>query len=87
MIALLRDLIGPDGTLAMPAFAIDQNPDKIFLVDRAAAYTGMPYEIFRRNPEVKRSNSSVCALGPASMRKYPTCASLPAMRSPASRGL
>jgi aminoglycoside 3-N-acetyltransferase len=90
MIALLRDLIGPDGTLAMPAFAIDQNPDKIFLVDRAATYTGMPCEIFRRNPEVKRSihlNSSVCALGPASMRKYPTCASLPAMRSPSSRGL
>src|ERR1700758_1705679 len=68
MIALLRDLIGPDGTLAMPAFPIDQNPDKVFLVDRAPAYTGMLCEIFRRNPEVKRSihlNSSVCALGPA----------------------
>jgi aminoglycoside 3-N-acetyltransferase len=67
MIGLLRDLIGPNGTLAMPAFAIDQNPDKVFLVDRAPAYTGMLCEIFRRNPDVKRSihlTSSVCALGP-----------------------
>ena len=55
------------GTLAMPAFPIDQNPDKVFFVDRAPAYTGMLCEIFRRNPEVKRSihlNSSVCAVGP-----------------------
>jgi len=68
MIGLLRDLIGPDGTLAMPAFPIDQNPDKVFLVDRAPVYTGMLCEIFRRNPEVKRSihlNTSVCAAGPA----------------------
>jgi len=67
MIGLLRDLIGPNGTLAMPAFAIDQNPDKIFLVDRAPAYTGMLCEIFRRNPDVKRSihlTASVCAVGP-----------------------
>jgi aminoglycoside 3-N-acetyltransferase len=67
MIALLRDLIGPEGTLAMPAFPLDQNPDKVFLVDRAPTYTGMLCEIFRRNPEAKRSihlGSSVCALGP-----------------------
>jgi aminoglycoside N3'-acetyltransferase len=67
MIGLLRDLIGPQGTLAMPAFPIDQNPDKVFLVDRAPVYTGMLCEIFRRNGEVKRSihlNTSVCAVGP-----------------------
>src|SRR6201996_7109781 len=40
MIDLLRDLIGPHGTLAMPAFPIAQNPEKVFLVDRAPTYTG-----------------------------------------------
>jgi aminoglycoside N3'-acetyltransferase len=67
MIDLLRDLLGPSGTLAMPAFPIDQNPDKVFLVDRAAVYTGLLCEIFRRNPDTRRSihlSSSVCAVGP-----------------------
>ncbi len=67
MIDLLRDLLGPGGTLAMPAFPIDQNPDKIFLVDRAPVYTGLLCEIFRRNPDTRRSihlSSSVCAVGP-----------------------
>src|SRR6202011_3422283 len=67
MIDLLRDLLGPDGTLAMPAFPIDQNPDKVFLVDRAPVYTGLLCEVFRRYPDVRRSihlSSSVCALGP-----------------------
>src|SRR5215470_19068004 len=31
VIDLLRDLIGPDGTLAMPAFPIDQDASKVFL--------------------------------------------------------
>jgi aminoglycoside N3'-acetyltransferase len=67
MIDLLRDLLGPNGTLAMPAFPINQNPDKIFLVDRAPVYTGLLCEIFRRNPDTRRSihlSSSVCAVGP-----------------------
>jgi aminoglycoside N3'-acetyltransferase len=67
MIELLRDLLGPQGTLAMPAFPIDQNPDKVFLVDRAAVYTGLLCEVFRRTPNVRRSihlGSSVCAIGP-----------------------
>ncbi len=34
VIELLRDMLGPDGTLAMPAFPIDQDPAKVFLVDR-----------------------------------------------------
>jgi aminoglycoside 3-N-acetyltransferase len=67
MIELLRDLLGPQGTLAMPAFPIDQNPDKVFQVDRAAVYTGLLCEVFRRTPDVRRSihlGSSVCAIGP-----------------------
>jgi aminoglycoside N3'-acetyltransferase len=67
MIDLLRDLLGPDGTLAMPAFPIDPDPAKVFLVDRAPAYTGLLCEIFRRTADVKRSihlGSSVCAIGP-----------------------
>ena len=66
-IELLRDLLGPEGTLAMPAFPIDQNPDKVFLVDRAPVYTGLLCEVFRRTPGVCRSihlTSSVCAVGP-----------------------
>jgi aminoglycoside N3'-acetyltransferase len=67
MIEMLRDLLGPEGTLAMPAFPIDQNPDKVFLVDKAPVYTGLLCEVFRRLPEVRRSihlGSSVCAIGP-----------------------
>src|SRR3984957_20019819 len=67
MIELMRDLLGPGGTLAMPAFPIDANPDKLFLVDRAPVYTGLLCEVFRRYPDARRSihlSSSVCAVGP-----------------------
>src|ERR1700675_1846990 len=67
MIDLLRDLLGPGGTLAMPAFPIDPNPDKVFLVDKAPVYTGLLCEVFRRSPDTRRSihlSSSVCAVGP-----------------------
>jgi len=66
MIEMLRDLLGPEGTLAMPAFPIDQDPDKVFLVDRAPVYTGLLCEVFRRLPGVRRSihlGASVCAIG------------------------
>src|SRR5437868_258748 len=66
VIDLLRDLIGPEGTLAMPAFPIDQDASKVFMVDRAAVYTGLLCEVFRRVPDVRRSihlSSSVCAIG------------------------
>jgi aminoglycoside N3'-acetyltransferase len=66
MIELLRDLLGQAGTLSMPAFPIDQNPDKVFLVDRAPVYTGLLCEVFRRTPDIRRSihlSSSVCAVG------------------------
>jgi aminoglycoside 3-N-acetyltransferase len=67
LIDLLRDLIGLEGTLAMPAFPIDQDPGKVFMVDRAPVYTGLLCEVFRRVPDVQRSihlASSVCAIGP-----------------------
>ena len=67
MIDLLRDLLGPRGTLAMPAFPINHDPDKLFLVDKAPVYTGLLCEVFRRYPDIRRSihlSSSVCAIGP-----------------------
>jgi aminoglycoside N3'-acetyltransferase len=67
VIDLLRNLIGPEGTLAMPAFPIEQDLSKVFLVDRAPVYTGLLCEVFRRTPGVLRSihpGSSVCAIGP-----------------------
>src|ERR1700722_9964575 len=67
VIELLLDLLGPGGTLAMPAFAIDRDPAKVFLVDRVPVYTGLLCEAFRRTPGVRRSihlSSSVCAIGP-----------------------
>jgi aminoglycoside 3-N-acetyltransferase len=67
VVELLRELIGVEGTLAMPAFPIDPDPAKVFLVDRAPAYTGLLCEVFRRSHGVLRSihlASSVCAIGP-----------------------
>lgn len=67
VISLMRDAIGPTGTLVMPAFAIDQDPDKIYLADRAPVQTGLLCELFRRLPGAQRSihlTSSVCAIGP-----------------------
>jgi aminoglycoside N3'-acetyltransferase len=67
MIELLRDMLGANGTLAMPAFPINQDPEKLFLVDKAPVYTGLLCEVFRRTPGVLRSihlSSSVCAVGP-----------------------
>ena len=67
VIELLRDLIGPEGTLAMPAFPINPDPGKVFMVDRAPVSTGLLCEVFRRLPDAQRSihlGSSVCAIGP-----------------------
>ena len=66
VIDLLLGLVGPQGTLAMPAFPIDQDPAKLFLVDRAPVYTGLLCEMFRRYEDVRRSihlTSSVSAIG------------------------
>jgi aminoglycoside 3-N-acetyltransferase len=64
----MRDLLGPEGTLVMPAFPIDQDASKILEIDFAPSSTGLLTEIFRRGKDVERSihlSSSVCAAGPA----------------------
>ena len=53
--------------LGQPAFPIDPDPSKVFLVDKAPVYTGLLCEVFRRTADVRRSihlSSSVCAIGP-----------------------
>jgi aminoglycoside N3'-acetyltransferase len=68
VLGLLCDLVGPEGTLVMPAFPVDQDPEKILQIDVAPSSSGLLTEIFRRQRGVQRSihlSSSVCALGPA----------------------
>lgn len=68
MLALMYDMLGPSGTLVMPAFPVDQDSSKVLEIDIAPSATGLLTEIFRRHPGVLRSihlTSSVCALGPA----------------------
>lgn len=68
LIAVMRELLGPEGTLVMPAFPIDQDPGKILEIDFAPSSTGLLTELFRRDRDVERSihlSSSVCAAGPA----------------------
>lgn len=64
---LLR-VLGPEGTLCMPAFPYDKNnPDKVFDVRTEKTAAGLLAETFRKRPGVKRSLNqlqSVCALGP-----------------------
>lgn len=67
------NLIGPEGTLAMPAIPVTK-PGKIFNVKRTPTSAGMLAELFRRYPGVSRSRNvrhSVCALGP--LADYLTC--------------
>lgn len=67
VIDLLLDMIGPEGTLVMPAIPLRIDPDKILLIDREPVSTGLICEMFRRYPGVKRSihlSQSVAALGP-----------------------
>jgi len=68
LLNLLCDLVGPEGTLVMPAFPVDQDPEKVFQVDAAPSSSGLLTEVFRRQKGVLRSihlSASVCALGPA----------------------
>jgi aminoglycoside 3-N-acetyltransferase len=68
VIELMLDMLGPGGTLVMPAFPIEQDPEKILEIDTAPSASGLVTEIFRRRPGVLRSvhlSSSVCAHGPA----------------------
>lgn len=68
VIALMRDMLGPDGTLLMPAFPIDNDPSKVLEIDLAPSASGLLTELFRRTRDTRRSihlTSSVCAVGPA----------------------
>ena len=66
LINFLVRYLGNKGTLAMPAYPMDQTGDKIFNVKKTPSAAGLLTEVFRRYPKVKRSinlNHSVCALG------------------------
>ena len=66
LLEAIIDLIGPEGTVAMPAYPI-MKPGKPFNVKRTPTGAGMLPEVFRRYPGVLRSRNvrhSVCALGP-----------------------
>jgi aminoglycoside N3'-acetyltransferase len=68
LLELMLDMLGPKGTLVMPAFPIEQDPGKILEIDFAPSSCGLLSEIFRRHAGVVRSihlSSSVCAHGPA----------------------
>jgi aminoglycoside 3-N-acetyltransferase len=63
----MQDLVGPTGTLVMPAFPIHADLNKTLMIDSSPSSTGLLTELFRRFPNVHRSihlRSSVCALGP-----------------------
>jgi aminoglycoside 3-N-acetyltransferase len=67
VIDLLLAMIGPEGTLAMPAIPLVMDETKVFVAERQAVSTGLICELFRRRPGVRRSihlASSVAALGP-----------------------
>ena len=66
IIGVMRDLLGPDGTLVMPAFPLEPDASKVLEIDTAPASTGLLTEVFRRTRDVERSIhlTSVCAAGP-----------------------
>jgi len=66
LIQSLLELVGPNGTIAMPAFPQNQDPGHVFNVKRTPSGAGYLTEMFRRMKGVKRSinlNHSVCAYG------------------------
>jgi len=66
LIVALLEFLGESGTLAMPAFPLDQDPNKVFSVTKTVSGAGYITEIFRRWEGVERSinlNHSVCAYG------------------------
>ncbi len=63
----LRRLIGPLGTLLMPAYTIpEERPDWVFNLNTTPTYTGIVNEVFRRSAGVVRSlhpRHSICGMG------------------------
>lgn len=67
VIDLLLEMIGPEGTLVMPAIPLKVDDKKVLEIHREPVSTGLIAETFRRYRGVKRSihnSSSVIALGP-----------------------
>jgi aminoglycoside N3'-acetyltransferase len=64
----ILNVIGKEGTLAMPAYPFLRNKNSVFNIKRTPTLAGLIAEEFRNYPGVKRSISmhSVCALGPMS---------------------
>jgi aminoglycoside 3-N-acetyltransferase len=68
----LRELVGPEGTLLMPAYSnnMGETSSRPFDVLREPTYTGILPELFRREEGVIRSlhpRHSICGLGPHAM--------------------
>jgi aminoglycoside N3'-acetyltransferase len=66
-LAMLFELVGPDGTLVMPAFPLDPDPSKVLMIDDCPSSTGLLTELLRRHRQAHRSihiRSSVVAVGP-----------------------
>lgn len=66
-LACLRDLLGPDATILMPAFTFAYGRTRVWDYHASKAETGALTEYFRRQPGVLRSVHpfhSICASGP-----------------------
>jgi len=67
LVRLLQRHVGPEGTVAMPAYPLHIRPEEVFDVRRTPTGAGLVPEIFRRMPGARRSINpvhSVAALGP-----------------------
>lgn len=69
LLSVLRELVGPDGTLLMPAYSTNmyETPCRPFDVLREPTHAGILAELFRREDGVVRSlhpRHSICGLGP-----------------------
>jgi aminoglycoside 3-N-acetyltransferase len=68
VLSVLRQVVGSDGTLVMPAYTLASSENEIFDPLTTPTYTGIVGELFRRSPDSLRSlhpRHSLCAAGPA----------------------
>jgi aminoglycoside N3'-acetyltransferase len=92
LLQLLRNLIGPSGTLLMPAYThVSASRSQPFRPADDATYTGIVSEIFRRSPGVIRSlhpRHSICGVGPMAehlLAQHQSCARADGPDSPFDR--